>query len=122
MKFEFAKYTEITDYAFKRNAEYQAVGYTRLFICEDVWNFHLLRVLPGLNEEYEEDENSILVELQEIDVNKKGERLTFRRLNEILDEDDFSNYDCKAFSDMESVIESIASIYGINNLKEEIES
>lgn len=36
MIFEFAKYTEITDYAFKVNPSYKDDGYVRFFICPDV--------------------------------------------------------------------------------------
>ena len=117
MNFEFGKYTEITKCAFERNAEYERAGYTRLFICPDVWNFHFIRVLPGYNGDYQKDESKILVELNEIDVDRKGQNLSMFKLNQILDEDDFSNYDYHVFTNMEDVIESIDEGFGILNLE-----
>lgn len=120
MKFEFAKYSEITDYAFERSFMYKNDGYTRLFICPDVWDFQLIRVLPGFNKDYEPEEGKILVEHNMIPMDRKCQTLTIRKLNEIIDEDDFSNYDYFEFTNMEDVIDSIADIHGILNLKEEL--
>ena len=58
MEFDFAKYTEITDYAFKINPEYKKSGYIRLFICPDVWDFWFVRILQGYNEEYEKEDTT----------------------------------------------------------------
>ena len=54
MEFQFAKYTEITDYVFKVNPDYKNNNYVRFFICPDVWDFWFVRILKGF--EYDEEE------------------------------------------------------------------
>jgi len=46
MKFEFVKATEITEIAMT-NPEYKKNGYLRVFICPDVLDIWLLRILRG---------------------------------------------------------------------------
>lgn len=118
MQFEFAKYTEITDYAFDVNPEYEQNKYIRIFICPDVHDFHLVRILKGYNEDYNEDENSYIMERKMIPMNKKGENLTFYKLKNILKEDDFSNWDMYQSYDLNELIERIDGGFGILNLKE----
>jgi hypothetical protein len=68
MNFEFAKYTEITDYAMKHNPDYKASGYERIFICPDVWDFWLVRILKGYRNDEEEGyvEDPIILSWREI--------------------------------------------------------
>lgn len=113
MKFEFAKYTDITDYAKKVVPEYNE--YERVFICPDVWDFWICRILKGFNEDYEESPESFLVERNKIPMKSKGERISSTyKLKLILEEDDFGNWDCKEADSLEKCIEIVDGGYGIN--------
>jgi hypothetical protein len=118
MKFEFAKYTEITDFAHKVNPEYQSSGYTRIFICPDVCTFWLCRLLPNTNEEYEEEEGVFVMERNNIEKEDKLETLTKKRLTQILEDDDFSNWDVFEAQSEEEAVELLDDGFGILNLKE----
>lgn len=119
MKFEFAKYTEITDYAFGVNPEYKNAGYVRLFICPDVFDFWLVRILEGVNEEYEKEEGSYVLERNQIPMNTKGQKLTILKLRDILENDDFGNYDLIQGFDLEKLIDdNLDDGFGIINRKE----
>lgn len=74
MEFEFAKYTEVTDYAFKVNPNYKNEGFIRFFICPDVWDFWFVRILEGYNEEYDEEEGSFILERNKIEMHRKGKK------------------------------------------------
>lgn len=118
MKFEFAKYTEITDLAFKVNPSYKKDGYIRFFICPDVWDFWLCRILTNTNEEYEYEEGCFLLERNKIEMSKKAEDLTIQKVKSIILEDDGSNWDIQSSYDIEKLIEMIDGGFGINNLIE----
>lgn len=117
MNFEFAKYTEITDLAFRVNPEYKKNNYVRLFICPDVWDFWLVRILEGVNEEYENEEGSFILERNKIQMNTKGETLTVSKVTKILKEDDFSNWDNVQGYDIEELINELDDGFGIINRK-----
>lgn len=118
MEFEFAKYTEVTELAFRVNSEYKNAGYTRIFLCPDVNDAQLIRVLPGYSHDYEPAIHSCIVEHEMINNRYKGEPLTAHRAQSILKNDDFSNWDYHVFpNDMEKVIDSIDNGYGILNLQ-----
>lgn len=116
MKFEFAKYTEVTKVAKKVNAEYKE--YERVFICPDVHDFWLCRIIKGYDAAYEVDPESYLLERNKVPMNYKGEALTLSRLQEILENDDFSNWDYEQSYKIENLIEIIDGGFGINNLEE----
>ena len=75
MEFQFAKYTEITDYVFKVNPDYKNNNYVRFFICPDVWDFWFVRILKGFecNEEegYIENEDNYILERNKIEIGKR---------------------------------------------------
>lgn len=75
--FDFAKYTEVTDLA---------------FICQDVNDYWLVRILKGYNEDYEKDEDSSLMERDKIAKNHKSDRLTLSKTRAILKKDKFENW------------------------------
>ena len=118
MEFKFAKYTEITDYAFKVNPDYQNDSYVRFFICPDVWDFWLIRILEGYDEEYDKEEGSFILERNKIEMDNKGETLSIRKLNKILKEDDFSNWDMQQGYDIEELIDQLDDGFGILNRKQ----
>lgn len=117
MKFEFAKATEVTELAFIVNPEYKKAGYTRVFITPDVKDYHLLRVLPGFDKDYEEYESKIILEVQMIPKSKKDEA-NINIVSRILEEDDFCNFSCKDYYSMDEIIESVDGGFGILNLEE----
>jgi hypothetical protein len=118
MNFEFAKYTEVTDFAHKINPNYINEGYIRFFICPDVWDFWFVRVLENINEDYEHEGGSFLLERNKIEMNKKGESLTFGKLKRIIEEDDGSNWDMEQGFDLEELIDNLDDGFGIINRKE----
>ena len=122
MKFEFARYTEITDYAFKLNPSYKNEGYVRFFICPDVYDFWFVRILKG--QEYDEDEgyfineDNYILERNKIEMDRKGENLTLSKLKKIIEEDDGSNWDLQQDGDIHTLIDMLDDGFGILNLKE----
>lgn len=120
MEFKFAKYTEVTDFALVNNPEYACSGYTRFFICPDVWDAHCIRVLPGFNRDYEKDENCILVEYEKFDNDHKGQSMTPQRLKRLVEDDGMENWDYHIMYSMEEVIDSLNDGFGILNLKETV--
>lgn len=116
MKFEFGKYTEITDLAFEVNPSYKNEGYIRFFICPDVWDFWFIRILKDVNEDYEHEEGSFLMERNKIEMDKKGENLTLSKVKKIISEDDLSNWDFEQSFDVNELITMIDAGFGIHNL------
>ena len=119
MKFEFAKYTEITDFAFSVNPGYKKEGYVRFFICPDVWDFWFVRILKGFEctdeDGYIENENSYILERNKVEMDTKGQKLTLSKLRQIIEEDDGGNWDFEQGEDIEELIEMIDCGYGIIN-------
>ena len=118
MKFEFAKYTEVTKLAFKVNPEYQANCYERIFLCCDTKVFWIARILKGYGEDYEEVEGSYIVERNKKDKWAKPEKLNTSKATKILASDDFENWDYEVYDCLEDAIESLDDGFGINNLSE----
>lgn len=119
MTFEFAKYTEITDFTFKVNPNYKNDKYVRFFICQDVWHFWFIRILKGYEndeeEGYIENSDNYILERNKIEMDKKGQKLTLSKLKQIIEEDDGSNWDLQQGSDVEELIDMLDEGYGINN-------
>ena len=120
MEFEFAKYTEITDYAFKVNPDYKNERFVRFFICPDVWDFWFVRILEGYNEDYEQEEGSFILERNKIEMDSKDEKLTLSKLKRIIEEDDGSNWDFQQGFDVEELIDMLDNGFGILNRKEDV--
>lgn len=110
LKFEFGKYTEITDLAFKTNPFYKKEGYVRFFICPDVNDFWFVRISPAYNKKgkYSLDRDNIS--------KYRGEKLTLKRVIEIIDDDNYDSWDSEEGT-LDSLIELLDGGYGINNLK-----
>ena len=114
MEFEFAKYTEITDLAFKYGMDYK--GYIRFFICPDVHDTWFVRILEGYNEDYEREEGSYILERNNVPNDYKGQQLTLKRVKQIIEEDDGSNWDIEVGNDLDELIEMLDYGFGILNL------
>ena len=119
MKFEFGKFTEITDLAFEVNPNYKQEGYIRFFICPHVNDFWFARVLKDTNEDYEKQEGVFLLERNNI-WKQKSETLNINKVKRFIEEDDGSNWDIKEYRSIEMLIEDIDGGFGILNLKEEV--
>lgn len=115
MEFEFGKYTEITDFAHKISEPHKA--YDRIFICPDVTDFWLVRVQKGINEDYEEEEGVWLAERDKISKDFRTEKLSVNRVREIIENDQFENWDLKEYRRLKDLIDDLADIFGILNLK-----
>jgi hypothetical protein len=114
MKFEFAKYTEITELYKKHGNLQEGDGYIRFFICLDTNDFWLIRVIEGVNEEYEREEGVYLLERNNIRKESKGQDLSLSKVIELIKADEFDNWDIKEYSDLDELIEDIDGGYGLN--------
>ena len=115
MKFEFGKYTDITELYKKYNEDLQeGDGYIKFFICLDVNDFWIIRVLKDFNAEYEKEEGAFLLERNMIQKDSKQQSLNLSKVKELIIEDDFSNWDIKEYFDLEELIDDIDGGYGIN--------
>jgi hypothetical protein len=122
MEFEFAKYTEITDYAFKVNPNYKNEGFVRFFICQDVWDFWFVRILKGYENDdeqgYVENPENYILERNKIEMDRKGQKLTLSKVKQIIEEDDGSNWDLEQGYDIEELVDMLDDGFGIINRKE----
>lgn len=117
MRFEFGRTTEITEFAKKYNPDYK--DYLRIFICPDVWDFHILRIIKGYNEDYEKDEKSYIFEHQKIKTGEKSKKISsFSQLKEIINEDDMGNWDYYQSYDLIELFDRIDGGFGIIDLAE----
>jgi len=116
MEFEFAKYTEITDLVFKHDKQAKKEGYIRFFICPDVWDVWFVRILEGFGEDYEVEEGSFILERNNIENEYKGQELTLKRVKEIIEDDDRSNWDYEVSDDVDELIDILDDGFGILNL------
>ena len=107
MNFQFGFYTEITDFALKYRPEYKKDGYIRFFVCPDVHTFWFVRILEGYNESYEKEDGCYVLERNNIDNYYKGQKLTISKLKEIINDDDYSNWDCMEGHDLEDLIDNL---------------
>ena len=114
MKFEFAKYTEVTTLAHSLDPDYKANGYTRIFLCPDVNDIWLARILPNHNIDYDPFDGIFILERNNIQKPFKGMELTKKIAEHILLTDDFSSWDfIECFSE-EECIENLEDGFGIN--------
>lgn len=118
LKFSFPKYTEITDIAIAiRPSIIEHTKARRFFICDDVRSFWFARMLPGLNDEYE-DCDRVLIERDEIDKHGRDERMTLNRLIEIVNDEERDQWDCHDYATVADAIDDLSCGYGVNNLIE----
>ena len=115
MKFEFAKYTDVTELYKKYNDDlHDGDGYIRFCMCLDVNDIWIARVLEGFNEEYEKEKGCYLLERDRVAKRYKTEGLSLNKAIELIKEDDFSSWDVKEYLDLEELIQDIDGGYGIN--------
>lgn len=120
MRFELGKYTDVTKLA---NSLYSHKEYAKVFICPDIENIWLVRVLVGYNEEYEKVDGAILFERDnpdyEFGIIPKGmyKRVPKLFARTVLEQDQFENWDMVSFETMEELLEVLDGGFGI--IKEE---
>ncbi len=114
MKFEFAKATDITKFAQSRMPEmYQE--YEKIYITPDTNDYHILRILKGFDEDYEPNNDKVILEHQLIPKDKKEEGIhSLEKLLKILDQDDGGNYDYLVRDTFEECIKIVDGGFGIN--------
>jgi hypothetical protein len=118
MKFEFARYTEITELALKVNPDYKNEGFVRFFICPDVYTFWFVRILEGYNKEYEREEGCYVLESNNVEMERKGETLTISKVKNIIENDNGENWDILEGHDIDDLIDNLDDGFGILNLQE----
>ena len=113
MKFEFAKATEVTELVQKSDElKEKYKGYTRFFMVPDTLGVWLCRILPGFNNEYEKDDDIILVEREFFGIPNKDYIMTPYRAKKILMQDDCSSYDILQCGDVDECIKAIDGGFG----------
>ena len=112
MKFEFAKATDITEFAKKYNDLYE--GYEKVFIVPDTTDFHILRVLKDYGDGYEKAEGYWILEHQMIPKPRRIEIRSNSDLRQVLEYDDGGNYDYTVRRSLEECIEAVDGGFGIN--------
>ena len=110
MKLDFAKYHDITTVAKRFNAEYNQ--YERIFICVDVFDFWIVRILKGHrhdeDEGYVEDEDNYILERNKIAKNRRSDHIeNIIQLTKVLKQDEFDNWDCENCDSLEEAIEML---------------
>ena len=115
MKFEFATATDVTTLAKELHPDYFN-QYKKVYLTPDVWDCHVVRILEGVGEDYEDEEGAFLMEWNKIDLQRKGEDVNLGVAKRILTEDseDGGNWDYTVYYSMEEVIEAVDGGFGIN--------
>ncbi len=121
MKFEFGKYTDVTEYAKKLSKENDGMGeyhqYEKILICPDTNDAWVARILVGYNEEYNKDEDKVLIERNKID----GMGAKYHHINiplypkKLLMEDmeEGEQWDVKECDSVDEALGILADIFGI---------
>lgn len=128
MKIEFAKATDVTNFAKKVNPEYST--YEKIFILPDTLDVWLIRVQKGYNEDYEPDPDAWLVErdkigYEDIEYNEEGDCLPCRGFSELqitkdfsirwmLENDNFESWDVTEAFSLKEATEIVDGGFGIN--------
>lgn len=113
LKFEFAVATNVTEYAKKHFPHYE--GYHSIYVCLDVWDYHIYRILEGYNAEYEKEEGSILVEHEKIEKPYRDAGLDMKILHDVLDEDmGLGNWSVEQAFDIADAVDMIDGGFGVN--------
>lgn len=114
MKFEFAKYHDITTIAHKHSEEYK--GYKKIFLCVDVNDFWIARIQEGYNEDYEREEGKWMVERNKIGKDSKKQTIEgLHQIKKVLDldlEDGLSNWDYEVRDSEEEVVDLLDDGFG----------
>lgn len=119
LEFRFGVYTEITELA-KDCFPEKYMEYARIFICPDVRDFQLIRVLEGYAADYDVCPGAYLVEYERIPKLACGQELAVNVLRRVLEQDDpLCSFSIHEFDTIEAVIDSIDNGFGIINLKKD---
>lgn len=115
MKFDFAKYYDISKLALEVNPDMYK-DYERVFICVDTHTFWLARLMADTNEDYEQEEGTYLLERNNVEKDFKAQKLTFMELVKILEEDDGSNWDTTECHDADDAVDMLDDGFGIGEV------
>ncbi len=117
MKFEFAKYTDVTTVAKKMDKEFYG-QYEKVLICPDVKSVWVAKILKGYDEDYNVSEDSILIERNKIDEYSakhskvlKADLFGSRVLQADIDDD--CNWDVEPYDDIEDALDKLSDGFGI---------
>lgn len=115
-KLKFAKATDITEFAIEQYPETYE-GYEKIFIVPDVRDCHILRILKGYGEGYEQEQGSYILEWQKIAKfnNMKIDHPV--QLNNILKKDDGGNYMYKVYYSLDEAIAQVDGGFGVMQFK-----
>ena len=113
MKFDFAVATDITEFAKSRMPEMYG-HYEKIYITPDTNDYHILRIIKGYGENYERNENKVILEHQLISKSKTEKINTLENLKKILQKDDGGNYDYRVKNSVEECITIVDGGFGIN--------
>jgi hypothetical protein len=111
---EFAKYYDITELAKEYNPDY--ASYEKIYICIDTWDFWIARIAKDLNEDYEVEKGSILVERNKIQKERGQGLRTKTQIENVLEDDDLGNWDYEQVYSLKEAIELIDDGFGIGTL------
>lgn len=114
MIFEFAKATDITVFAKSRMPEMYG-EYENIYIIPDTNDYHILRIVKGYGEDYEPDQNKVILEHQKIPKTKGDKVNSLTKLRSILDQDDGGNWSYEALSSLDECIKIVDGGHGINS-------
>jgi len=70
MKFEFARYTDVTKYAKKYSKDKsfnEYVVYEKILICPDTHDCWVAKIQVGYNEQFEKDPDKVIIERNKLD-------------------------------------------------------
>ena len=118
MRFEFAKFTDVTEYAHSLELAY--LEYEKVYICPDTNDAWIGRILVGYDDEYNKNPEKVLVERNNID----GYGAKYYNIKSpnyakmVLQEDDFCNWDVYECESLAEAIELLDDGYGI--IEEEV--
>jgi hypothetical protein len=112
MNFEFAKATDITDFVKEEFGYMYEDEVVRVYITPDTHDYHILRIVKGLDEDYEESEDSFLLEWNKIPKSRGSFIRSEEDLKRIIEEDDGSNWDVKEYYSLQECIDEIDGGYG----------
>ena len=116
MKLEFGKYTDVTNLAKEVNPDYLG-DYYKVYICPDTENWWLACVQKDINDDYEREVGTYLIErdLIEYDTPKlRNEFLSKENVVNVLKNRNGDFWDATEFSSFEDVVDSVDGGYGIN--------
>lgn len=97
MNTKYSLFTDVSDLAHKLNPEYQANGYSKVFVGDRGDSFLVARLATNINEHFEEEEGVYLVEINVIDKENLADTLTDENTRKLLVDDSFDNWEYESF-------------------------